>query len=420
MIIKKYLVDSIDEVQEIMKREMGPHAMILTTRHIKYTGQQSSSFSNKVEVVAAVDEKDLKNFQEDQKIHLTDQKMIETVESFLKNSGHDVGTSISTYHSPYQDLLRVKEEVLQKFYQISPQESAPLRSTKFEQHINNQYQTLRDEIIHQQFSLPQEDKDSSLRKELMKKGISREIASIIEARLIAQHAENDPNAIKREISSILVTSGPICLSEDNSTLVAIVGLSGIGKTTTLVKLALEYTGLLNRQVAIISIDKNGLGTLEQLKVIENRYGIPCTCVENKEQLQEAIISYQEFDLVLIDTFGCSFHHLQALEELDKLLREIDNLQVLLAINSSTKEADIFEIIKQFSRFLPESLVFTKIDETLTLGITVNVCYYTKMAISYLTFGDQLNQSNQQDLLIADPDELAQYIYTSSNVPYSEP
>lgn len=369
----------LEDVEGLIKEELGPNAVILTTREI-LSPDSSLEEENQFEIVAAIDEEDLKIFQEQRgdKIHEYPQ--------------------MAAPPSIASELKRIKKEILGQFNingSSGKNEEPPLEEDK--KSILKINDSSDPTLYFPELNL------------LVSKGVDPSVAEEIHFKLFkhigykdVQDPENFFNGLKKEIASLITTTGPICLSKEGPTYAALVGPAGVGKTTMLFKIAMEYVQDLNKKVALFSIDKYTMGAFEQTSMLAGHFEIPFVRIEDILQLEEEIEAYRNFDLILIDTFGCSPSQTELMQELEETFSKIDNLQVHLAISATTKDADAFNLVREFSRFLPESLMMTKMDETVSLGLLLNLCYHTHMAISYLSNGPYI----PQNIKLADSDEIA--------------
>lgn len=335
MIVKKYLVDSVEEGKELVFKELGPNAVVMTSRQIKYTGIKSLFCSNKVQVVAAVHD---------------------TTINFENPSIEPVVTPYVTYAEP-------------------PAPVAPAAPV---------------ERPHQPIKM------TSLMFFLAAKGISLPLAEVIESEVSDALADvpydvyDDFRAFPEKVQQVLIQrvaahlriAVPLHLRKARPTIAAFVGLSGVGKTAALLKIALQHRSTFKLQAAIISYAAAESESRE-LSVVGAR-GIPLTSVRNLDELADAVESYagSGYDLILIDTNGAD-------DALFTALSCVENLHTHLVISATTKDPDVDMILKRFARFKPECAIFTKLDETSSLGLLVNTCEKTGLPISYTTDGSEV-------------------------------
>jgi flagellar biosynthesis protein FlhF len=174
----------------------------------------------------------------------------------------------------------------------------------------------------------------------------------------------------------------------------LVGPTGVGKTTTIAKLAaINALGIQTKplSVRIITIDNYRIGARKQIETYGEIMSVPVASAENFEQLRKYIALYsQDVDLVLIDTIGKSPHDYKKLAEMKELLEACGTTsEVHLAISAITKVSDIFEIMQQFESFKYNSIVVTKLDETCHAGNIISALYETRKPVSYITTGQNV-------------------------------
>jgi flagellar biosynthesis protein FlhF len=176
----------------------------------------------------------------------------------------------------------------------------------------------------------------------------------------------------------------------------LVGPTGVGKTTTIAKLAAVHgiggNGSKPKSVRMITIDNYRIGARQQIETYGDIMGIPVSCVETFQDLRKTIALYQDVDLVLIDTIGKSPKDYMKLAEMRELLDACGaDAHVYLAVSSTTKTADLLEVLQQFEPFRYEALVLTKLDETTFVGNIVSALHEKQKPIAYVTDGQVVPQ-----------------------------
>ncbi len=142
-----------------------------------------------------------------------------------------------------------------------------------------------------------------------------------------------------------------------------IGPTGVGKTTTLAKLAARAVLNQNLKVGFITIDTFRIAATEQLKTYAEIIDVPTKVVENVKGLARAIEEFADKDLVLIDTAGRSPREIGSLQELANAFNELPNVQKALLLSATTKRSDLTEITETYKIFNPGCVIFTKLDET---------------------------------------------------------
>ena len=186
-----------------------------------------------------------------------------------------------------------------------------------------------------------------------------------------------------------------------------VGPTGVGKTTTIAKIASEFKLDKELKVAMITSDTYRIAAVEQLRTYANILDIPLQVVYTIDELNSAIEQFKDYDLVLIDTAGRSHKNKEQCMEMmhlvnDSTLPENSDKQVFLVLSAATKYRDLLNIVDVYGEIGKFSLIFTKLDETSTLGNILNIKLYTGANLSYVTSG----QTVPDDISMIDAQKLA--------------
>jgi flagellar biosynthesis protein FlhF len=175
-------------------------------------------------------------------------------------------------------------------------------------------------------------------------------------------------------------------------IIVLVGSAGVGKTTTIAKLAALYgerlDGSWRNEVRLITLDNYRIGGKQQIEKYGEIMELPVTSVENHEGLRAAIALYrQDVDYILVDTIGKSPRNYSGLGEMREVLDACGSrAEEHLCIAASTKSSDIKETFKQFAPFKYRSVIFTKLDETSRVGNLVSALWEEKKSVSFITTG----------------------------------
>ncbi|RKX76335.1 MAG: flagellar biosynthesis protein FlhF [Spirochaetes bacterium] len=176
----------------------------------------------------------------------------------------------------------------------------------------------------------------------------------------------------------------------------LVGPTGVGKTTTIAKLAAIYgIGSSKKQplsVRLLTTDNYRIGAKKQIETYGEIMGIPVASVETYQDLKKKLAMFQEADLILVDTIGKSPKDYMKLAEMRELLDGCGSTaETHLAVSATTKTSDIYEVLGQFEPFKYRSVVLTKLDETMRVGNVISVLYEKKKPLSYITDGQIVPQ-----------------------------
>ncbi len=242
---------------------------------------------------------------------------------------------------------------------------------------------------------------------LLKNEVDEEIAKSIMERVTSESNStciSDASMVMHSvIASMLGKAEPINLRKDGKpTVILFIGPTGVGKTTTLAKLAATFMLSNNKKVGFITADTYRIAAVEQLKTYAEILGIPISVAYSVFEISNEIQRYSDKDIILIDTAGCSHRDKQKFEELKKLVNacEADNIFLVLSTTVSSKNCK--EIIKNYDFIENYRLIFTKLDETPVYGSILNTKFYANRSLSYMTNG----QNVPDDIEIANIDRLS--------------
>lgn len=218
-------------------------------------------------------------------------------------------------------------------------------------------------------------------------------------RLGHEHFENTDftaSDINRKVIDILLGSLEVTdpfletVSESgNATrVIALVGPTGSGKTTTIAKLAAELSITRKLKVGVISVDGYRIGALEQIKTYTSIMGIQCMAAFSREELASAIDRMQNKDVILVDTAGCNHFDKNRMQELSDLVL-CCGVSSILVLSATTSREDMLEAARHYSVFNPSSYIFTKLDETCRPGVILDQVMDMRLPVSFLTNGQKV-------------------------------
>ena len=179
----------------------------------------------------------------------------------------------------------------------------------------------------------------------------------------------------------------------------------MGKTTTLAKIAARFVLERGVSAALITADTYRISAVDQLKTYSDIIGMPLEIVYTPGELSKAIRKHRSKDLILIDTAGRSQHNTYQMKELQDLLEVNSHIEKHLVMSATTRYRDAAEILAKFSSCGPDRIIFTKTDETGSVGLILNLLHEKKIPLSYLTNG----QSVPDDIGPASAGKLAELL-----------
>lgn len=219
----------------------------------------------------------------------------------------------------------------------------------------------------------------------------------------------DSLSIRAELARLLerelVVSGPIEAGAGQGRVVALVGSTGVGKTTTIAKLAANYRLRENKRVGLITVDTYRIAAVEQLRTYADIIDLPMEVVATPREMREAIDRMSELDLVLMDTAGRSPRDEIKIQELKSMLSEAEPDEVHLVLSAVSGARSLVSTAEQFATVGTTSMIVTKLDEATGLGNLLSVMRACRLPISYLTDG----QNVPDDIQVATSSGLAEMI-----------
>lgn len=252
--------------------------------------------------------------------------------------------------------------------------------------------------------------DSPLARELAASGISTELIRKIVDTLNALPLQSGNQSVKGRLSEtlgrLIKFAGTLKLKKNSPRIIALVGPTGVGKTTTTAKLAAMYALNRGNKVALITMDIFRVGAVEQLKTYSRIMGIPLEVASSPKELEKAVDKHSACDLIFIDTAGRSHKDKEKLDEMKNFLEDKIPMEVYLCLSATTKDRELEEVLNRFKIFQISKVVFTKIDECESVGNMVNLLMKDNLQIAYFTTGQRV----PEDIEIATPAKLADMIY----------
>lgn len=185
---------------------------------------------------------------------------------------------------------------------------------------------------------------------------------------------------------------PIDLEGTKPKVVFIIGPTGVGKTTTIAKIASKYKLEEGKKVAFLTADTYRIAATEQLRTYANILDEPFDIIYSTEEVNQAIENVEEYDLVLIDTAGFSHKSEKQRADIKQLIDSVDekyDKSVYLVLSATTKYKDLLDIIDIYKEIADYKIIFTKLDETSTYGNLLNVRLYSNAELSYITNGQNV-------------------------------
>lgn len=247
---------------------------------------------------------------------------------------------------------------------------------------------------------------SDILKTLVTQGLSPEIIARVAAAMKSVAGSDDRTKVFHLLSQLVASGGQIRGDGERECL-ALIGPTGVGKTTSIVKLTVFESQRRDCRVGWVSTENHRVAGNDPLAVYAGILGVQYETAANRKELKRALDRLVDCDLVLVDTPGVSPRDQENVDELERLLRGIPGLKRVLLLSAVTNGRDMADCVKIYGRSGLDSLLFTKLDECRHFGPLINTASTSGRPVSYITLG----QNIAGDLDIATSQTLASLLLT---------
>ncbi len=400
MIIKKYLAKTEKEAIEMAKEELGNDAVVMNIKKVHPKGLAKLFVRSKVEVTAALDE-------------AVDAEPVKTEESAQAPKADRSERKTAAEQKPdgeSESSLQGRLNALQLLLEQQMQEKEKLEREKREREAEEKKEPPRVEREKTAEDRGKEadkttdkvtDKTTACKELIRKQLIQNEVDPEIVDMLMNEINRSLPgNASLDQILAgvyqkiILMVGQPYTLDLEKNgkaKYIFFLGSTGVGKTTTIAKLASKLKLEMKKNIALVTADTYRIAAVEQLKTYANILSVPLKVIYSPEELQNEMESLEQYDVCLVDTAGRSHKNKEQIEDIRNLIEQVPvrDRQVYLVLNAGTKYSDLREIAKVYAKLTYFSLIFTKLDETSSAGAMLNMRVQTKCPLSYVTWGQNV-------------------------------
>lgn len=345
MIIKRFEATTTTKAFELVKKALGENAVIIANKTL-----DKGMPSQRVEIMAAMD---------------YDQNDDSLAEMIPKTTATTVDTS-----APYS-YATVRKTTPNRRQQTKPQPR--LESQQLRQDFN---------------------------RILKQNGVRMPVQTTTSGQASTPANKPNPHQVKQWRDQLIeqITTAPLHFNGQGGPLViALIGPTGVGKTTTAAKIAAWYHLHEGKRVTLLSMDCYRIGATDQLRSYARIMRLPCEVAIRKQDLTQAVARHQDSDLIIIDTAGKSPYDNNHIEELNDWFTHMDELHPFLVVSATTKKEDLQQIVKSYDRLAPHSIILTKLDETRTYATLCQQIAKAQLPVGYLTMGQRV----PEDFLVAD-------------------
>jgi flagellar biosynthesis protein FlhF len=381
MKVKKFVAKSMPEAMKQIRTELGSDAVILNSKVVQKGGFLGFFTKKNIEVIAAIDPiqpRDLKPVVKEKPKKAMEQQPIKPI-----------GEVIAPISETKNNTDLIKE--IQNLRTLMQDISSGINSS-FE-HYPGPLRELNNHLVKQEVS-------DQLRQDVLTHLIEKWY--VTNASASTEEVFNwGRNYLIERLASF--DFGGISYQKK---FINVVGPTGVGKTTTLAKIAAECQLKDNKKVAFITTDTYRIAAIDQLKTYAKILGIPLEVSYNLNDFKAAKEKFKDYDVVLIDTAGRNFRNKQYVKDLKEIIDFNEEMETFLVLALTSKLSDMKAIYEQFSLVKINKLIFTKVDETSVYGPMVTLLDENRLGVAYLTNG----QNVPDDIGVANPDMVVNTVF----------
>ncbi len=394
MIIKKFTAKTENEAIANAKKELGEGVVVMNVKDIKPKGLFAFLRPHTVEVTVALEEESEKYTAAVSAINnvIASSQPKETpviaappepAEENTRKESSAIEEKLDSLQSLLEQQLQKPDEEKEKEEKKEEKQEEPKEETEIDKFMKLLQDTMLDNEVDEKYA----------------KEIIEEIGQI-----------NKPNmpfdyALANIYQKMILKFGkPDCITpaENGIKIVFFIGPTGVGKTTTIAKLASIFRVDQKKKVALLTADTYRIAAAEQLRIYANILEVPFRIIYTVEEVGKAMEDFKDYDYILVDTAGHSHQNTTQKESMGNFIHSVDgkvDREVYLVLSATTKYRDLISIADSYKEIADYKLIFTKLDETTTLGNLLNLKLYTGASLSYVTYGqnvpDDIEEFNPQ-------------------------
>lgn len=378
MKMKKYTAPSIAEAMKQIRAELGEDAVILNSKVVTTKKLLGLVKKKHFEVVAGVDRIESKppqKVQVEEQV-LPDNSLTEAITKHNENVQKSTPFNVQNSALAYDKQDDLKKEILD---------------------LKRMMRSLQKESEQEAYS----DELLQLIEHLKKQELDNQLITDISDELFAYSKSNDNVSLQslvQEAKQILVKKVehlPFEGLDYSKKYVHVLGPTGVGKTTTIAKMAARSVLEKKKKIGFITTDTYRIAAIEQLKTYAGLLQAPIEIAYNAEDYENAIKKLDYLDLIFIDTAGRNYKESKYVDDLQKLIQFNEQSQAFLVLALTAKEKDLEVIIEQFTSLPISKFIFTKLDETNSIGTLFNLMIKYNKGLAYYTNGQEVPEDIEE-------------------------
>ncbi len=378
MKMKKFIAPSMQEAMQKIRLDLGENAVILNSKVI-YTGGFLGLFKKKnIEVIAAMDEQSIA------KPVMKEKPKTMQKTSFIQEKTHrqpkeqDHSSKVEKEISQLKDMVENISNSLDYTYEQLPESIQTITNKLKQQEINEAaVKNIANKLLTKWKNASEQGKEPR----------------------VHDWAQDEIRPYLADLEFGGISYKRKCIN--------IIGPTGVGKTTTIAKMAAEAVLEKGKKIAFITTDTYRIAAIEQLKTYANLLNVPVEVVYIPSDFQKALDKFADYDLVFIDTAGRNYRDGVFIEDLKKLISFEEEMETYLVLSLTGKEKDLNTIVEKFNSVPIQKFIFTKLDETASVGSIFNLMTQHQIGAAYFTNG----QGVPEDIVEANEEKLIELILT---------
>lgn len=384
MIIKKYQGKTESEAMENAKKELGDNVVLMNVKTIKPKGFSKVFKQAYVEITVAKEDESEVMHRRDSAANLT-------------MSGQSAtGTVLKEESVPSVKEERILEEKLDSLHSLLEQQIQRRDEIK---NVDDKEEP--NEIKEDKSAKTEDDRTeaviSLIRETLTENEVDGKYADSILAEVDKMLKPNMPmeHILSNVYQRMILRFGKAeCIepAKNGPKMVFFVGTTGVGKTTTIAKIASKFVVEEKKKVALLTADTYRIAASEQLRTYANILEVPFRVIYTADEIQEAIHDFATYDYILVDTAGHSQNNEKQRDDMADFVNYAEGKierEVYLVVSATTKYKDLISIADKYKKMFDYKIIFTKLDETSAYGNLLNMRIYTGAAMSYITCGQNV-------------------------------
>ncbi len=382
MIIKKFTAKTEKDAIDNARKELGEGVVVMNVKPVKNKGLFAFLKSPMMEVTVALEEESEKYTAAVSAINnvIASSQNKETEEEPEKENRTTVIESAEKRDSAIEEKLDSLQSLLEQQLQKPEEEKEEKEAEqkKEESETDKFMHLLHDTML-------QNEVDEKYANEII-----NEIELINKPNIPFDYAL--ANIYQKMILKFGKPSGIEPAANGGIKLVFFIGPTGVGKTTTIAKIASKFRVDEKKKVALLTADTYRIAAAEQLRTYANILEVPFRVIYTVEEINKALEDFKGYDYIMIDTAGHSHQNSTQKDNMRSIIHSVDDIvekEVHLVLSATTKYRDLISIADSYKEMADYKLIFTKLDETTTLGNLLNLRLYTGASLSYVTYGQNV-------------------------------